>query len=85
MHLAPWGGRRAPVVWRWRRCLRPCLRAAGKSPEDMLASAKSYMEKQDLSAASIQLKNALQENGNLAEAVSCSAASTSGRATRPAR
>lgn len=44
------------------------LAGCGQSPEDMLASAKSYMEKQDLSAASIQLKNALQENGNLAEA-----------------
>ena len=44
------------------------LGGCGQSPEDMLASAKSYMEKQDLSAASIQLKNALQENGNLAEA-----------------
>lgn len=40
----------------------------GQSPEEMLASAKSYLDKQDLSAASIQLKNALQENGNLAEA-----------------
>lgn len=38
------------------------------SPEQMLESAKGYLEKQDLSAASIQLKNALQENGNLAEA-----------------
>ena len=44
------------------------LAGCGQSPEQMLASAKSYMEKQDLSAASIQLKNALQENGNLAEA-----------------
>ena len=44
------------------------LAGCGQSPEEMLASAKSYMEKQDLSAASIQLKNALQENGNLAEA-----------------
>lgn len=44
------------------------LAGCGQSPEEMLASARSYMEKQDLSAASIQLKNALQENGNLAEA-----------------
>lgn len=40
----------------------------GQTPEDMLASAKTYLEKRDLSAASIQLKNALQENGSLAEA-----------------
>ena len=44
------------------------LAGCGQSPEEMLASAKSYLEKQDLGAASIQLKNALQENGNLAEA-----------------
>lgn len=44
------------------------LAGCAQSPEDMLTSAKSYLEKQDLSAASIQLKNALQENGNLAEA-----------------
>ena len=44
------------------------LAGCGQSPEEMLASAKSYIEKQDLNAASIQLKNALQENGNLAEA-----------------
>lgn len=44
------------------------LAACGQSPEDMLASAKSYLEQNDLAAASIQLKNALQENGELAEA-----------------
>jgi putative PEP-CTERM system TPR-repeat lipoprotein len=38
------------------------------SPEVMLESAKGYLEKQDLNAAGIQLKNALQENASLAEA-----------------
>jgi putative PEP-CTERM system TPR-repeat lipoprotein len=37
------------------------------SPEEMLESAKVYLAKNDLNAASIQLKNALQENGKLAE------------------
>ena len=37
------------------------------SPEQMIESAKGYLAKDDLSAASIQLKNALQENGKLAE------------------
>jgi len=44
------------------------LAGCGQSPEEMLASAKTYLDKQDLAAASIQLKNALQENGSLAEA-----------------
>ena len=34
----------------------------------MLVSAKAFIEKKDLDAASIQLKNALQQNGSLAEA-----------------
>jgi len=34
----------------------------------MLASARSYLAKNDESAASIQLKNALQKDGNIAEA-----------------
>lgn len=44
------------------------LSACSESPEEMLASARSYLEKNDVSAASIQLKNALQQDGNLAEA-----------------
>ena len=44
------------------------LSGCGESPEQMLDSAKGYLAKDDLNAASIQLKNALQENGNLAEA-----------------
>lgn len=42
--------------------------ACSPSPESMIDSAKSYLAKNDLNAASIQLKNALQDNGNLAEA-----------------
>lgn len=38
------------------------------SPEHLLASAKSHLEKKDSKAAVIQLKNALQANANLAEA-----------------
>lgn len=44
------------------------LAACGPSPEAMVESAKSYLARNDLNAASIQLKNALQESGNLAEA-----------------
>lgn len=44
------------------------LSACGPSPDAMLDSAKSFVAKNDLNAASIQLKNALQENGDLAEA-----------------
>lgn len=44
------------------------LAGCGQSPEQMLESAKGYIAKQDLNAATIQLKNALQENGDLTEA-----------------
>lgn len=44
------------------------LVGCGETPEEMLASAKTYIEKKDLDAASIQLKNALQANANMAEA-----------------
>lgn len=44
------------------------LAGCSDSPETMLASARDYMARNDLSAASIQLKNALQQDGKLAEA-----------------
>lgn len=44
------------------------LAGCGESPEQMLASAKGYLSKNDSNAAVIQLKNALQEESNLAEA-----------------
>ena len=44
------------------------LSACGDSPEQMIASAKSYLSSNDSNAASIQLKNALQEDGSLVEA-----------------
>ena len=44
------------------------LAGCSETPEEMVVSAKAFIEKQDLDAASIQLKNALQQNGNLAEA-----------------
>ncbi|TVT57296.1 MAG: PEP-CTERM system TPR-repeat protein PrsT [Azoarcus sp. PHD] len=43
------------------------LAGCGDSPEAMLESAKGYIAKDDLNAAVIQLKNALQEDGSLAE------------------
>jgi putative PEP-CTERM system TPR-repeat lipoprotein len=44
------------------------LAGCNESPEVMLGSAKEYLAKNDINAASIQLKNALQEDGQLAEA-----------------
>ena len=44
------------------------LSACGDSPEQMIVSAKSYLSNNDSNAASIQLKNALQEDGSLVEA-----------------
>lgn len=44
------------------------LAGCSDSPEQMVDSARQYLAKNDLNAASIQLKNALQENGKLAEA-----------------
>jgi len=38
-----------------------------ESPDAMLASAKSYLDKKDVPAAIIQLKNALQRNPDLAD------------------
>ena len=52
-----------------------CLLAAlligacsGESPEKLISSSKEYLAKKDTKAAVIQLKNALQQNPNLAEA-----------------
>ncbi|MEO8545622.1 MAG: tetratricopeptide repeat protein, partial [Burkholderiaceae bacterium] len=41
---------------------------SGEKPEAMLASARDYMAKDDLKSAVIQVKNALQQNPDLAEA-----------------
>lgn len=40
----------------------------GESPEKLISSSKEYLAKKDTKAAIIQLKNALQQNPNLAEA-----------------
>ncbi|WP_407278410.1 XrtA/PEP-CTERM system TPR-repeat protein PrsT [Aromatoleum evansii] len=44
------------------------IAGCGASPDSMVGSARDYLAKSDLQAASIQLKNALQENPKLAEA-----------------
>ncbi len=44
------------------------LACSGEKPENLLASAKVFMGKNDFKAASIQIKNALQSDPNLAEA-----------------
>lgn len=44
------------------------LSACGDSPDAMVESAKRYLSSNDVNAASIQLKNALQEKSDLAEA-----------------
>ncbi|WP_168735274.1 XrtA/PEP-CTERM system TPR-repeat protein PrsT [Pseudothauera rhizosphaerae] len=43
------------------------LGGCGDPPEKLLDSARGYIARQDLRAASIQLKNALQKDGSLAE------------------
>lgn len=44
------------------------LTACSEDSDSMLASAKAYLEKNDVNAAGIQLRNALQKDGSLAEA-----------------
>lgn len=44
------------------------IASCGASPESMVGSARDYLAKNDLQAASIQLKNALQENPKLGDA-----------------
>jgi len=44
------------------------LAGCSETPEAMVASAKDYLAKDDTEAASIQLKNALQQDGKIAEA-----------------
>lgn len=44
------------------------LSACAESPQQMLESARSYLASNDHNAAEIQLKNALQQDGNLTEA-----------------
>jgi cellulose synthase operon protein C len=44
------------------------LAGCSEGPDKMLDSAKEYLSRNDLNAASIQLKNALQKDGSLAEA-----------------
>lgn len=58
-------GRSLAVAIVWAGILGAC---GGDSPEAMLESAKGYLAGNDLNAASIQLKNALQKDGGLAEA-----------------
>lgn len=57
--------RAAPVALAIAVMLAAC---SGSDPEKMLDSAREYLQKNDSAAAVIQLKNALQENPNLAEA-----------------
>jgi putative PEP-CTERM system TPR-repeat lipoprotein len=57
--------------WRWTAAAAAALlliACSGDSPEKLVASAKEYLAKQDRNAAVIQLRNALQQNGDLAEA-----------------
>lgn len=42
------------------------LAGCGDSPEEMIGSAQGYLAKGDKSAAAIELKNALQQDGNIA-------------------
>lgn len=63
------GHRRCPAAALMTVLLSGVLLAGcSESPDEMLVSARNYLAKDDLQAASIQLKNALQQNGSLAEA-----------------
>ena len=44
------------------------LAACGDNPEKLIAAARDHLEKNDPAAASIELKNALAKDPNLAEA-----------------
>lgn len=60
-----------PSFTKTASCLLAALLIAacgGDSPEKLIASGKEYLAKKDNKAAVIQLKNALQQNPNLAEA-----------------
>jgi cellulose synthase operon protein C len=67
---------RPPIAFSRRGLTAPLLLAltlmlaacGGEKPEAMLASAREYMAKDDLKSAVIQVKNALQQNPDLAEA-----------------
>lgn len=60
----PWSRRRFATA----SLCAALLAACSASPEAMVASAREYLAKNDVNAAGIQLKNALQENGKLPEA-----------------
>ncbi len=49
-------------------CAALTLSACSQSTDDMMASARDYLSKNDISAAGIQLKNVLQQDGTIAEA-----------------
>jgi Tfp pilus assembly protein PilF len=53
-------------------CLALALTAAlagcGKNPEELVASGRSYLDKGDPKTASLELRNALQKDPDLAEA-----------------
>jgi cellulose synthase operon protein C len=64
--MNPAKARRAALFWFFLSIgLAACT---GESPESLLASAKEYLDKDDPKAAVIQIKNALQENPDYAEA-----------------
>jgi putative PEP-CTERM system TPR-repeat lipoprotein len=58
-------GKRLALITLLALSLAAC---SGEKPEAMIASARDYMAKNDLKAAVIQAKNALQENPELPEA-----------------
>ena len=65
MNRNPLTSRLAPVTLALTLALAGC---SGSDPQKMVASARDYLAKNDTPAAIIQLKNALQEKPDLAEA-----------------
>ncbi|MDR1425216.1 MAG: PEP-CTERM system TPR-repeat protein PrsT [Azoarcus sp.] len=62
--------RQLPARVRWMLAVALstfAISACSSSPDQMISSAKDYIGKNDLNAAAIQLKNALQQNSQLPE------------------
>jgi tetratricopeptide (TPR) repeat protein len=56
------------AAWVWSLALSAGLAGCSKSPDELVANAKGYLAKNELGAGIIELKSALQQRPDLAEA-----------------